>query len=270
MTETLPISPPCAPPRAKGALRVALGPSGRLQDFRAEGSLRALFPRREGTVEAVMINSAGGITGGDRFAVMGDVAGGHLTLTTQSAERIYRAATGRGQVSTQLTIAAGAALSWLPQEVILFDGGALRRRLCVEMAQDAFLLAAESVILGRAAMGEVVREGYLQDHISITRAGRPLYRDALRMEGDLHAHLARAAIGQGAAGFATVICAAPDACAKLEMIRTLLPQTAAVSAPQADLLLLRILAEDGFGLRRALVPVSRALSPHDLPRSWSL
>jgi len=131
-------------------------------------------------------------------------------------------------------------------------------------------LAAESVILGRAAMGEVVRQGYLQDHISITRAGRPLYRDALRMEGDLHAHLARAAIGQGAAGFATVICAAPDACAKLEMIRTLLPQTAAVSAPQAGLLLVRILAEDGFGLRRTLVPVLRALSPHDLPRSWSL
>lgn len=270
VTELSPSLSPLAPPRAKGALRVTLGGAGRLQDFRAEGSLRALFPRREGTVEAVMINTAGGITGGDRFAITADAAGGHLTLTTQSAERIYHAATGRGQVSTELNIAEGAALSWLPQEVILFDGGALRRRLRIEMAEGAHLLAVESVILGRAAMGERVCHGQLQDEIIINRSGRALFRDAVRLEGDMHAHLARRAIGQGATGFATVICAAPQAEDQLDAIRAILPQTAAVSAPQKGLLLVRILAEDGFGLRRALVPVLRALSPHDLPRSWSL
>lgn len=270
MTELSPSFSPLVPPRAKGALRVTLGAAGRLQDFRAEGSLRALFPRRAGTVEAVMINTAGGITGGDRFAVTAHAGGGHLTLTTQSAERIYRAATGRGQVSTELSIADGAALSWLPQEVILFDGGALKRRLRVEMAEGAHLLAVESVILGRAAMGERVCQGQLHDEIIINRAGRALFRDALRLEGDMHAHFARRAVGQGAAGFATVICAAPQVEGKLDAIRAILPKTAAASSPQKDLLLIRMLAADGFALRRALLPVLRALSPHDLPRSWSL
>ena len=55
------------------------------------------------------------------------------------------------------TSGAGARLDWLPQETILFDAARLERRLEVDLAADARLTALETLVLGRAAMGETVR-----------------------------------------------------------------------------------------------------------------
>ena len=78
-------------------------------------------------------------------------AGACLTLTTQAAERAYRAAAGWGDVQSTVSVAAGATLHWLPQELILFDGCALSRRLRIDLAADARALVVEPVIFGRAA-----------------------------------------------------------------------------------------------------------------------
>ena len=81
--------------RAEGYLniRVAANDSGpsRLADLREQGSLRAVFPRStQDEVTAVILNSAGGITGGDRFKVQAHAQDkARLTLTTQAAERAY-------------------------------------------------------------------------------------------------------------------------------------------------------------------------------------
>ncbi len=79
----------------------------------------------------ILVNTAGGITGGDQFDL--DISlqtGAQLTLTTQAAERAYRAQPGEvGQVTSRLSVQTGAALKWLPQELILFDRCALNRRL---------------------------------------------------------------------------------------------------------------------------------------------
>ena len=157
------------------------GGRNRLERLYQQGCAKAILPRSHARLpEAVLVNTSGGITGGDRLDYVmtaGDGAG--LVVTTQAAERIYRAASGVGQIETRLTLGAGAELAWLPQETIVFEGGAVARRLEVEMAEDAQLTALETVVLGRAAMGERVTVGHISDQWRIRRGGRLVLLDVL-------------------------------------------------------------------------------------------
>ena len=120
------IAEPPALNRARGEARIAVRASARgteLARLRQSGSAKAMTPRRSGEdLVAVLVNTAGGVTGGDRFHYSGEAeAGAALTLSTQAAERAYRARDGEvGRVSVALKAAEGARIDWLPQETILF------------------------------------------------------------------------------------------------------------------------------------------------------
>ncbi len=249
-----------------------------LDDFRLSGSSRVLFPHAnriraaEAPLEAVMLNTAGGVTGGDRFQITAEArAHSHLTLTTQAAERIYRSVDNApGKVTTQLNLADHARLDWLPQETILFEGAALQRRLCVDMAASARFLMVEPLIFGRTAMGETIHNAHLSDHITIRRDNALLFADRMHLSDDAQAQLDRPAIGGGARAMATLLLAAPDAGLFLEPLRTLLPATGGASLIRDGLLFARILAKDGHILRQSLLPALTLLHGASLPRTWML
>ncbi len=257
-------------PRARGAAAVAVrlrGGRSRLARLRHEGSAKCLMPRVPGAPEAVLINTAGGLTGGDRIAWEAEAgAGAALAVTTQAAERVYRASAGEARVATRLALGPGAWLRWLPQETILFDGGRLERSLDVEMADDARLLALEAVVLGRAAMGETVRRGHLVDRWRVTRGGRLLHADTLRLSGPVAEIAARPGVFAGHRAAATLLYAGPDAADRLAAVRALLPEAAGASAMPGRLVL-RLLAADARALRAALAPVVALFGP--LPAVWS-
>lgn len=265
---------PGSVPRARGALELstkARGPRSAIDRLRTSGCLRALFPRRAEGVEAIVINTSGGLTGDDALDVSATVgAGSQLTLTTQAAERAYKASAGVARVETRLEAAVGAVLHWLPQELILFEGARLRRRLRVDLAADARLLLVEPVIFGRHAMGERLRDVAFSDRIAVWRAGVPLYLDGLDLTGDLEAGMVRPALGGGAGAMASLVYVAPDAEAHLVPLRGLLPETGGVSLLRDDLLVVRLLAPDGLELRRSLLPILDRLSRDTLPISWRL
>jgi len=220
----------------------------------------------------VLLNTAGGITGGDVFRFSGQASKGTtLTLTTQACERAYRAQPGPfGHVTNHLTVADGARLNWLPQETILFNGSALDRRLRIDLAPDASALLVEPVIFGRSAMGETLTDIRWQDRIELRRDGNPLFLDATRFTGDLHAHLSDPHIAKGAGAMALVVLVAPNAQGQLDPIRRMLPDNAGASLVHHDLLVIRLLAADGFNLRRVLMPVLRHLHTDALPRCWMI
>ncbi|MCW8842750.1 MAG: urease accessory protein UreD, partial [Rhodobacteraceae bacterium] len=226
-----------------------------LDQFRQSGSLKCLFPRlpHQG-MEAVLINTAGGVTGGDRFSLTAAAKPDtHLTLTTQACERVYRAQSGQvGTMRSHLRVGPRAQLDWLPQETLLFQGCALDRRLTIDLASEARLLMVEPLVFGRTAMGEVVTQGELTDRIDIRREGGALYLDALRLTGNIAAHMARPFTGNGAGALASVVYVAPNAEAQLDPVRALLPATGGASLIRPDLLVLRLLAEDSFALRQSL------------------
>ncbi len=264
-------------PRARGSasLTVAGDVTGRtgLVDLRHAGSSKLVFPRNFNKgLEAILVNSAGGITGGDHYTLAATVkGGGALTLTTQAAERAYRAQVSEiGRVETTLTVDADATLHWLPQELILFDHCALRRRLQIDLHGNANLLMVEPVVLGRAAMKETLRQIYFEDRIRIDRDGAPIYIDGIDFSGDAAAHVARRAIADGARAMASLVLVRPDAAAQLDVLRAMLPPTAGASLLADDVLVIRQLAEDSFVLRRDLMPILSRLTNNSLPISWRL
>lgn len=264
------------PPRAHGTLAITAkslgnGMSG-LERLHQSGSAKLLPIPARGAVEAVIVNTAGGLTGGDTLSLTAHVRpGAHMRLTTQAAERIYRSADqSAGRVQTSLTVDADARMDWLPQETILFDGGHLRRKLSVALAPGARALIVEPVLFGRLSMGETVQDAQLHDRIEITRDGAPLVTEATSLTGNIADRLDRIAIGSEARAMALVYYVAPEACAHLDAIREALPPIAGASMLRPDILSVRCLATDGFELRKALLPVLDRLSDNALPRCWRL
>ncbi|MEC4593916.1 urease accessory protein UreD [Nitrospirillum amazonense] len=240
----------------------------RLDRLYQSGSARLRLPKGPG-VEGVLINTGGGLTGGDVLETEVIVAAGaRATVTTQAAEKVYRASAGEARVLNRLVVAG--RLDWLPQETILFDGARLCRRLEVEMAPDATLLAAEATVFGRTARGERVTHGLFRDDWRIRRAGRLAYADAVRLEGDIDAQLARAAVAGGGRAVASCLYVAGDTEARVDAVREVLRIDGVKAGASAwnGLLALRLVAPDGQTLLRALTPLIEFLRGAPVPRVW--
>ncbi len=239
------LSDPVRLQRAVGELRVTVRRRDGetvVDDLRQLGCLKARFPRRvvPGWMDIVMLNTGGGVAGGDRLDLSFHAGvGAQATIAAQAAERFYRATAddAPSHVRTSLSVAEGAALEWLPQETILFNRSALDRRLEVNIAPTGRFLGVETLVFGRAAMGETVRQGWLRDLIQVRRGEELLLHDAIRMDGNFAASMQRAAIGQGGHVLATIVYVAKDAEQSLEAVRTSLERppsrTAMASAGHA-------------------------------------
>lgn len=268
--------------RAHGAGRLALVRRGAVTvvaDCYQEAAVRLRFPRPEPgrPIEAVALNTAGGLTGGDYLSLAVEAGEGtYALLTTQAAEKVYRASLGAApaRVETRLTLNAGARLDYLPQEAILFDGSLLARTLDVAMAEDARLIALEAVVLGRVARGERVARATFSDRWRLRRGGRLVYADGFGFSGDAEAILGAKATAGGARFMASLLVAAPDAEAMLDAAReeTEAANTVGCEAGTSafdGLLTCRLIAADAFVGRRALTRLlERFRGP--LPRVWAI
>lgn len=262
--------------RAAGAARLEVGRVDgvtRLRRLYQDGCAKIRMPRDADArdLEAVLINTSGGLTGGDRLSWGIEVqAGANLTVTTQACEKVYRARDDRAEVAVVLQAGPGARIDWLPQETILFDGSALWRTLQADLADDARLLAVEAVVLGRTAMGETVRTGALRDRWRIRRQGRLVFADDLRLEGEVAGLAARAETLGGGGAFASLLLTAPNAEDHLAAARAAIGTAGGASAFNGNLFA-RIVAADGLALRRVLLPVIAALRDGAAPpRVWRL
>ena len=235
-----------------------------------DGSLRVRFPNAEaGALEAVVVNTGGGMTGGDRFAI--DIAleqGASLIAGTAAAEKIYRSTGPDTEMDVTLTIGANARLVWLPQETILFDRARLRRRIDIDLAGSASLLMAEAVVFGRAAMGEAIEQGFFADRWRVRRAGRLVFADSARLDGAIAGKLAAVASAAGGIAIATVLIA-PGEEDKVAAVRALEPHFAGEVGISAwnGIAVARLCARDGAALRHDLILMLGALKT-PVPRLW--
>ena len=277
VTAHLPISATPVFQRARGALTIsgmrAPGEITRLQNLRQEGSYRVIFPRAiGGQIEAVVINTAGGVTGGDKFEIsITAEQTAQISVTTQASERIYRAPdTTPGVIQADLRVKDRGQLYWVPQETILFNHSRLQRRLDVDVAPSAKFLMLEPLVFGRQASGEDLRSCFINDRVKITCAGKPLYIDCISIDGDVCALLQRAAIANGARALANIVLVDPAAKRMLGPVRDLLPPTAGASLLADSVLVIRMLAADSFALRQALLPILTLLTNDTVPKNWRL
>jgi urease accessory protein len=250
--------------RSEGEILLSMGATG-LKRLREAHSAKARIPAR--SHEAILINTGGGLAGGDRFSfAITAEENARLTVTSQAAERVYRSLGPAADVEVTLTAQAGATLMWLPQETILFAGAALTRRITADLAGDARLLAVESVILGREAMGETVAHARLHDRWRIRQCGSLIFADDIAFDGRPPA--SAATLGEARA-FATVVLVSPRAADVLDKARALIGARGSASAWSGKLVA-RLVARDGFELRKSLIPALMLLADGAyLPKTWS-
>ncbi len=270
--------------RAQGRvdLRFGHGAGGsQVLDWAETGGFRARFPTTfDDRSEAVLINTGGGMTGGDTLTQTISVgANANVLVTTQAAEKIYSARTSRDhseptRIDTRLTLDSGATLAFVPQETILFSGARLLRTLHADMPSNATLTACESVFFGRAARGEILADGAFYAEWRLKIGGNLVFAENIRLEGLMNIELARKAVANGARAMATLVHASPAASEHLESIRERLHplHEGGVEAGAGiinGVLVVRLLAMEAQSLRRELALLLEHLLDRALPRTWS-
>lgn len=260
--------------RSRGAARATFSyrdGQTRLDGLHQSGCAKAMLPRTHGPCpEVVFLNTAGGVTGGDRLSYELTLAPNtHVVAATQTAERAYRSSAGTGQVALDFSIASAARLDWLPQETILFDGSDTERRTRIDMEADSTLLWAEMLVMGRTAMGEQLVDVTLRDKREVIRGGKPALIEPLAVSPVVLA--ARAGLS-GALAISTVAFLCPGAKDALEPVRALSFDGVQVAASAWDgKLVIRALAPDALPLKRAVAGLVTTLRQGAaLPRVWQI
>jgi urease accessory protein len=260
--------------RVRGAVTLAV--SAREQVTRCvhvheTGGLRARFPNSiAGELEAVILNTAGGIAGGDQLTLSIAVEdGARLTVTTAAAEKVYRSIGPAATIDVELKIGAGGLLRWLPQEMIVFNHARIRRSIDIDLAENATLVLAESVFFGRSAMGETVDVGAFFDRWRVRRGGELVYAETVRLEGMIAEKLARPAVADGGRAIATVLLLPGDesVVAAGRLLSEDFRGEVGLSSWNG-ITVIRICAKEASHLRHDLASILTRCGRGPLPRLW--
>jgi urease accessory protein len=269
--------------RSSGSCRIVLSGSekgNRIMDVYQQSPTRVLFPRTGGAPaeEAVLINTAGGIAGGDRleFSVTA-LDDASIAVTSQAAEKIYRALDEPARITTTLKASNAARLAWLPQETIVFNQARVIRETEIDLSSGTELLAVEWLVLGRAAHGEKMHAGQITDTWRVKKDGRLIWADSFRVTDEIFPHLSRKALLSDCTAVATLLYSGPNLDERLQFVRDVIQpldcQCAATLV--GGLIVARFAAEDSSNLRVALRNFLQQFSrevgpgPFRVPKMWS-
>jgi urease accessory protein len=269
--------------RADGCGRIVLGDSAkgiRIIDVFEQSPIRIMFPKVAGgaVVEAVLINTAGGIAGGDRLGFdVTALANASIAVTSQAAEKAYRALNEPARISTKLKACEASKLAWLPQETIIFNWSRINRKTEIELSSGAELLALEWLVLGRAAHGEAIAGGHISDSWRVKCDGRLIWADSFHATDETFPQLRRKALLSDCKAIGTLIYFGPNLDTRLEFLRALAPSLGCHCAVTSvgGLIIARFAAVVSSDLERALRSFLRQFSgelgpgPFRVPTMWS-
>jgi urease accessory protein len=238
------------------------------------------FPRMPGTrvQEAVFVNTSGGIAGGDHLECsVTAMDNASIAVTTQAAEKVYRAINAPAYITTTLKARDAAKLAWLPQETIVFNRARVCRRTQIEVTSGSELLALEWLVLGRAAHGERVSAGEITDSWRVMKDGRLVWADSFRVTDDVFPHVCRKALLSDCTALATLLYFGPDLGERLQFLRDLAASLECQCAATlvGGLMVVRFAAKVSCDLRAALRNVLQQFSnqlpqgPFRVPKMWS-
>jgi urease accessory protein len=248
----------------------AYGTRTGVADLYEAGGYRLKFPKGP-LCEGVIVNTGGGMVGGDQLDIRIDMEpDAQLVLSTQSAEKIYRAEQDAVRVNIDATLGERAELAWLPQETLLFSGAKLHRRFQVDMAENATLTLFEGVIFGRGAMGERLGDGLFKDSWRIRRGNKLVFADETKLDGIMADRIDRRAIGNGARAIATFLHLSPDAEARLDEARNALQSASCECGASAwnKMLIARFAAADPAIVRQSAIQFLTRFRGASVPRVW--
>jgi urease accessory protein len=273
--------------RAAGVVQIVLDGSERgtrIAHVFQRYPVRVMFPRVSSSEveEAVLVNASGGVAGGDRLEIAITALGNaSAAVTSQAAEKVYRALSEPARISTRLKVSEAAKLAWLPQETIVFNRARLSRETQIDLASGAELLALEWLVLGRTAHGEELAGGHINDSWRVRIDGRLAWADSFRVTDGMFPHLRSRALLSSSNAIATLVCFGPHPDRRLEFLRDLAPAPGCQFAATlvGGLLVARFAADRSSDLRLALRSLLREFDrefdrefgpgPFRVPKMWS-
>lgn len=232
-------------------------------------------------LEAVMMNTSGGLTGGDSLEWKFELdEGSCVALTTPTCEKIYRSLGDQAKVDVRIDVGAGAVLSYLPQETLLFEGAALSRNLSVNLASTASALILETTLFGRLAMAEAVRNACFHDRWRICQDGELVHAEDARFQDDIQSLLQKPGVTGSCTAIATLLVVDPNVETLIDPVKTQLGNQGGASiwsVGNRSKMLVRLVAPDGFAMRERLLPILLRCNKfllksqtYGLPKVWNL
>jgi urease accessory protein len=135
------------------------------------------FPTPSGETLAHIHNVSGGVLDTDSLVCRIEVGvDAQAQVTTTGATRVYRSRSA-GHAATQhseVQLAEGAYLEYLPDQLIPFAGSRFRQTVFIELRPRASLIWWERIAPGREAYGEVFQYESLASSLTLTANGEPV------------------------------------------------------------------------------------------------
>lgn len=245
--------------------------------------LKPLYPEGHDICHGVIVHPPGGIVAGDSLAVDLRVdQGANAVIITPGAQKWYRSTGKHASAMTRLLVADGAALEWMPQETIVFDGTSAQQSLEITLAPEARFFGWEMLCLGRTTRGERFTTGDFRHRIRLVRAeaGAPLWRESIVIVGDdplLSSPLGLRGMPVTATAWVAFPNGALNTAQLLADVRATLGDHAfaAASAPEPGLIVVKVIGDAPETVRNLLIAVwSKIRMPvfgrkPELPRIWS-
>jgi urease accessory protein len=271
------IDPPPAPPwRASLHLDFAFDAGTTRLIRRAHaGPLRvqkALYPEGPRACHVIVVHPPGGVVGGDCLEIdMRLGAGSQVLATTPGAAKWYRANGRSSSQEVRLQAGEGAALEWMPQETIFYDGACVDLEHEVELGAATPYIGSEILCFGRRAMGERFVRGQVRQRTRIRQAGRLVWHE----QGLLDAAGLASPLGlQGKSVCATLLAVGKPLPASVQA-RLRADDPGLALSQVKSVFVARHLGDDSEAARAAMLRVWQALRPHLLgreacvPRIWN-
>jgi urease accessory protein len=269
--------------RSDGIGRIVLDGSerrARIIDVYQKSPVRIMFPKvPDGDIqEAVLVNTGGGIAGGDRLEYeVAAVQNASIAVSSQAAEKVYGALDEPARITTRLKVSEAAKLAWLPQETILFNTARICRNTEIDASFGAEVLAVEWIVLGRSAYGEQMVSGQITDSWRVKKDGRLIWADSFRCVDETYPHLHKKALLSRCKAIGTLVYFGRDLDDRLELIRDIAPSRECCSGATLvnGVMIVRFAAEAAFDLRLALQRVLQQFrqdsgpGPFRVPKMWS-
>ncbi len=224
-----------------------------------DGPLALRRTRGSGSEARVMLVGAmSGPLGGDHFTVETDVqAGARLRVGSAAATiALPGQAKGEARYDVRLTVADGAELHWLPEQLISAGGSELCVTTHVDLGATSRLVLREEQVLGR------VREepGRLSSRLVVRVAGRTLLDQELACGPGAPGGWDGPAVLAGHRAVGQVIVVRPEFVAE-PVAAQVLGEGAAVMPLAGPAVLVTAVAADALLLRRVLDEALESLGP---------
>jgi urease accessory protein len=247
--------------------------------------LQSLYPEGDAICHNVLVHPPGGLVGGDTLDITATVApGAHGLVTTPGATRFYRSTGPQALQRTQLSVADGARLEWLPLEALCYNACNAENHLTLQLAPGAECMGWDVTALGLPHANQPFETGRFVQHLEVP--GLWLERGTIDAADD---RLLRSPLGlAGHRCIASMFFATGTPLdrnrrdAALHAARAVMDQhpqvkaTAGATSPNDRMVVVRVLApqvEPAMGLLKAVRVAWRELlwrETGEQPRIWSM